>query len=120
VVGIVYQVALRRVWEPTGMQKAVDEILHSVIPLLTLMYWLIYAQDKDIQVRAVLSWMIYPVIYLIFVIVRGILSGFYPYPFLNIPEIGVVQTIINVFLILVFAILLFMLLYFLKKLVFTH
>ncbi|MDQ2864461.1 MAG: Pr6Pr family membrane protein, partial [Bacteroidota bacterium] len=30
-VGTVYQVVLRQVWQPTGMQLIVDELLHTII-----------------------------------------------------------------------------------------
>lgn len=32
VVGLVYQVLLRRLWSPTGLQWVADELLHSVVP----------------------------------------------------------------------------------------
>jgi hypothetical protein len=41
IVGIVYQVLLRHLWQPRGSQLVVDELLHSVIPLLTLLFWLL-------------------------------------------------------------------------------
>src|SRR5258705_6912967 len=40
IVGIVYNVILRSTWDPKGMQKIVDELLHSVIPVLFILFWL--------------------------------------------------------------------------------
>ena len=39
VVGLVYQIVLRPLWHPEGLQKIVDELLHAVVPLMVIMYW---------------------------------------------------------------------------------
>src|SRR5881398_3651902 len=41
-VGIVYQVLLRHIWEPTGLQLIVDELLHTINPLGVMLYWYLY------------------------------------------------------------------------------
>jgi hypothetical protein len=33
-------------------------------------------------------WLIYPFVYLLYLVVRGHFSGFYPYPFMDIGELG--------------------------------
>lgn len=38
IVGLVYQIALRGVWQPTGLQRIVDELLHTIIPLYVCIY----------------------------------------------------------------------------------
>ncbi|MEI7488593.1 MAG: Pr6Pr family membrane protein, partial [Chryseobacterium sp.] len=35
IVGATYQIILRGTWQPTGLQRIVDELLHSVMPVLT-------------------------------------------------------------------------------------
>jgi len=87
-VGIVYQVVLRGIWEPTGLQRIIDELLHTIIPVYFLAYWFQYANPRDIRLRPTLYWVVYPLLYFLFVIVRGHFSGFYPYPFLDVSEIG--------------------------------
>lgn len=87
-VGIVYQVILRATWEPTGLQRVIDELLHTIIPVYFLVYWFLYANPTDIKLKPTLYWLVYPLLYFFYVIVRGHFSGFYPYPFLNVTEIG--------------------------------
>ncbi|WP_437918489.1 Pr6Pr family membrane protein [Sphingobacterium sp. LRF_L2] len=99
VVGIVYQVALRSLWHPTGLQYLVDELLHTVIPLYTFIFWWIYVKKANVRKNAVLIWLIYPITYLGFVMTRGAISGFYPYYFLNLDKIGVLKTFVNLSLI---------------------
>ncbi|WP_298301060.1 Pr6Pr family membrane protein [Hydrotalea sp.] len=95
IVGLVYQIVLRPLWQPTGLQKPVDEMLHSVNPLLVILYWYLYEARRLVQYRQIAGWLIYPLLYLIVILIRGSLSGFYPYPFVNILQIGWQQTFIN-------------------------
>lgn len=101
VVGLVYQFVLRQIWQPEGMQRVVDELLHSIIPFLVLVYWIAFSKKEKVSFRAVALWLLYPVGYLFFVLIRGSFSNFYPYPFLNIPEIGIEKALVNIALIVV-------------------
>jgi hypothetical protein len=94
-VGIVYQIALRHLWQPAGMQLIVDELLHSMIPLLVIFYWYLYENKKAIRYGQIKSWLIYPLLYLGFTLIRGEFSGFYPYPFIDVSKIGWKQALMN-------------------------
>lgn len=101
IVGLVYQFFLRGIWEPKGAQMVVDEILHTIVPLYFLTYWYFFSTGKNIKFGEVILWLLYPVFYLGFALSRGLMSGFYPYPFINISEIGITQVLINSALIVV-------------------
>lgn len=96
IVGIVYQIALREVWKPTGLQLIVDELLHTIIPMYVLVFWCFNASRDELRLKPILYWLIYPVVFIIFILVRGHFSTYYPYPFLNVPEIGYGTTFLNV------------------------
>ncbi|WP_445735845.1 Pr6Pr family membrane protein [Mariniflexile sp.] len=115
IVGLVYQMALRGIWEPTGIQWLVDELLHSIIPLLFLIYWFIYGTKQNTNIRNVGIWLLYPIVYIVFVLVRGHFSSYYPYPFLNIPELGLGKVLPNVLLIFVFTLLVMLILVSIEK-----
>lgn len=95
VVGLVYQIALRHLWKPSGLQMIVDELLHTIIPSLAIIYWFLYEQKAELNWKMIPKFLLYPLFYLVFIIVRGQLSGFYPYPFINITVLGWSQTFIN-------------------------
>ena len=101
VVGIVYQVLLRSLWKPTGMQKIADELLHSIIPVLVLIYWFFQKRKGLLKYRDILKWLIYPLIYLICILLRGKVSNFYPYSFVNVRELGLQKVLINSFFLLI-------------------
>ena len=110
IVGLVYQVSLRQIWNPTGLQFVVDELLHTVIPIYMLIYWFIYSKTTELKTKSVLNWLLYPLIYVVFIVSRGYISNYYPYPFLNIPEIGLERSLFNIGIILGVSILMMILL----------
>lgn len=95
IVGLVYNTILRFIWEPTGLQKLVDEALHVVIPLLFLIYWLLFASKGSLKWIYSLQWLIYPFVYLLYALSIGAFSGFYTYPFINVTELGYSKVLLN-------------------------
>jgi hypothetical protein len=103
VVGLVYQLALRSVWDPQGWQRLADELLHSIIPAYFFIYWAGFVRKSDIEWGHIPRWLIYPSSYLVFILIRGSFSGFYPYYFVDMTQLTVGQAILNIsILILVF------------------
>lgn len=88
IVGLVYNIILRSQWDPKGLQLIVDNGLHTATPLLTLLYWFFYVSVKNIRWQQTLRWLIYPVLYLAYVLLRGSFSNFYPYFFINVSNLG--------------------------------
>jgi len=116
-VGLVYQFVLRQIWHPEGLQKIVDELLHSVIPILVLVFWYLYESNHSIKYSQILKWTIYPLIYLVYVLVRGSFSNFYPYPFVNVTTLGINNVLINSGTLVVIFILMSVLIVFIGKLI---
>jgi hypothetical protein len=104
IVGLVYQLILRGIWHPTGLQRLVDELLHSVMPLYFLVYWFMGLPAKAVHWRQQMSWLIYPLVYLIFILLRGAFADYYPYPFVDPTQLGYDRVLINCgLLLLVFS-----------------
>ncbi len=95
VVGAVYNSILRFLWAPQGMQQLVDELLHTAIPLLFIFYWIIFVRKDQLQWKNILNWLIYPLVYFIVIIVRGPFADYYPYPFVNVRELGYPTVFLN-------------------------
>src|SRR5262245_31920628 len=62
-------------------------LLHTVTPLLALLDWLLVGVEWP-RWRWAAVWLIYPVAYLLFVLVRGVIVHGYPYPFLDVTSLG--------------------------------
>jgi hypothetical protein len=95
VVGLVYQVALRSIWDPQGMARLTDELLHSLNPLLALLFWWLFEDKKAVEWKQLPYWLIYPFCYFVYTVIHGQVSGFYPYPFVDLNTISVGQLGIN-------------------------
>jgi len=96
IVGIVYNTVLRSIWDPKGLQKVVDELLHVGTPILFLLFWLFFVPKGSLRWKDSFPWMGFPFVYGVCVLLRGSQSGFYPYPFINLDQLGWNQTIIHI------------------------
>lgn len=94
-VGLAYNVLLRHLWQPEGWQWIADELLHDVMPLAFVLYWWLYVPKGVLQLRHVVLWMLYPVVYFSYVLLRGSYIGDYMYPFINVGNIGYVEAFTN-------------------------
>ncbi|HLK27526.1 MAG TPA: Pr6Pr family membrane protein [Puia sp.] len=109
VVGLVYNLILRKLWAPEGLQLIVDNILHSIVPLLYVIYWLVYIPKQKMQWSKAVSWLLYPALYFAWVLIFGFITRFYPYPFIDVNVLGYPKMFMHagilliVFLILGFA-----------------
>ena len=95
IVGIVYNVILRSIWDPQGMQKIVDELLHSVIPALFIISWLIYVPIEQLKWKNAFPWLIFPIIYMIYALIHGSITKWYPYPFVDVNKLGYNKALLN-------------------------
>jgi len=81
-VGIVYSVALRATWNPTGAQKVADIALHDATPLLWLALWLA-GRPLRLGWRDIGWALVPPAAYLFYALARGAVDGWYAYWFLD-------------------------------------
>ena len=82
VVGIVFAVLLRDV-DLGHLLPWVNTLLHYVMPVIVLLDWLYTPPGTAIGAKQMLQWQIFPLLYLVYIMVRGALVGWYPYPFLD-------------------------------------
>lgn len=100
VVGLVYHLVLSRIHNPQGLAKLADHGLHSFTPLVTLFYWVVFVSNKKINYLSIPYWLLYPALYFVYTIIHGAISQFYPYPFLDVSKIGLLQSFLNCLVVL--------------------
>ncbi len=98
-VGILFSLLLRGLVELSGSAKLADFILHDLSPILAVLFWLIFAPKGGLQGRHAWFWMLYPLGYFGYAVARGAVDNKYPYPFMNVAEIGWAKTATNAVLI---------------------
>jgi len=95
IVGLIYNLVLRQLWNPEGVRKLADELLHSVNPLLFIIYWSLFVPKHNLQWKNIWAWLIYPAAYCIYVLLRGSVTGLYPYPFMEVSNLGYNKVLFN-------------------------
>lgn len=86
VVGIVFSVLLRDV-DLGALLPWINVLLHYVMPVVVVADWLL---RPGLAPTAVRDWVLvpaFPLLYVVYVLLRGALVGWYPYPFLD-PRLG--------------------------------
>jgi hypothetical protein len=94
-VSIVYHVLLASLVSFTGLEAVIDEMLHTVVPVLYAIYWLGFAPKAGLRYRLVPFWLIYPLVYCGYALLRGEEDGIYPYPFLDVRAEGMITVAFN-------------------------
>ena len=95
VVFLTYHAVLAGLWQPQGLAWWANQGLHTAVPLATLGWWLAFA-PKDVTRRDLPYWLIFPAIYGIYALIRGGMTGFWPYPFLDADQLGMVRVSLNI------------------------
>ncbi len=100
VVAVVYAVALRGLWDPQGLQRIADVLLHNVMPVAYLTFWLAARRESLLRWHDAGVWLMAPALYLAWVLLRGVVVGRYPYPFVDVGRLGYAATAVNAGLLL--------------------
>src|SRR5579884_1011201 len=87
IVGIVYGNLLRD--EDLGtLLPWVNIVVHFVMPVAVVADWLYQPPKSTLGSRQLAAWLIYPLLFVVYTLIRGAIVGFYPYPFLNPAKVG--------------------------------
>ncbi|AVV41347.1 integral membrane regulator [Streptomyces sp. P3] len=88
---------------PTGRHLVAVHLLHTVTPLAAFLDWLLLTAPGRLRLRRAATWMLYPVLYLVFCLARAQLiapgaQGRYLYPFLDAEAHGYRHALANALL----------------------
>ncbi|GAB2752709.1 hypothetical protein GCM10027174_29870 [Salinifilum aidingensis] len=86
---------------PTAAMELSTWLLHTAVPVLAVLDWLLFDEHRRLRWRCGLLWLAYPVCYFVFALVRGALIDAevrYPYPFINVDMLGAAGVAQNVVL----------------------
>lgn len=81
-VGLVFNTLLRDV-DLGDLIPWVNLIVHFLIPIVALIDWILWPPRRVLPFRVTFIWMIFPAVYVVYSLVRGAITDFYPYPFFN-------------------------------------
>lgn len=84
VVAVVHWFLLRPILDLHGANWLADKLLHIVVPLLVVTGWLMCGPRNRFQWHDLVGFLIIPVAWLVYTLVRGAVTGWYPYPFIDV------------------------------------
>lgn len=66
----------------------VDFVVHKLMPVVVVLDWFLDPPRHRLPWWTVLAWLTYPAAWLTYTLVRGEIVDWYPYPFVDVSELG--------------------------------
>lgn len=66
----------------------VNMVFHQLMPVVMLVDWLLFPPKFKFSFRQTILWLAFPLLYLAYTLIRGPIVQWYPYPFLDPPQVG--------------------------------
>lgn len=95
-VGVVYYLLLVGVSGREGWSLFFEHLLHAATPPLFVLDWLAFVNKQAVDWRVGLRSLAYPLLYIAWTLARGAATGWYPYPFLDVGDLGYAHVLANV------------------------
>jgi hypothetical protein len=100
ITGLVYETILAPLVHPEGWALAATIGFHYISPWATLVGWLVFGPRPRMGWRVMALTFIWPLLWLVYTFVHGAVTGWYPYPFLDVTTIGFADSVRNSALVL--------------------
>jgi hypothetical protein len=95
IVGIVYLALLHGVSGAQGLRLVMELALHYVTPPLYVLDWILFVPKRNLDWRVGLASLGYPIAYAIWTLVHGAATGWYPYAFVDVGDLGLARAAVN-------------------------
>lgn len=78
-----------------GWAAVWNVLLHTVVPVMAVVGWLLIGPRRIVSRRVAWLSVIFPVCYLAFTLIRGAIVHWYPYPFIDVTQLGYGRAALN-------------------------
>ena len=95
VVGVVHFLFLRPLLDLHGADLLADKLLHVAVPVLGVLGWLLFGPRGRAGWSDLPAFLVIPVVWLGYTLVRGEVVSWYPYPFIDVNEHGYGVVLLN-------------------------
>ena len=72
-----------------------NELVHTVVPVMAVIGWLMLGPRGLVSRRVVWLSLIFPACWLVFTLIRGAIAHWYPYPFIDVTQLGYGRAAVN-------------------------
>ncbi|WP_158602825.1 Pr6Pr family membrane protein [Jiangella rhizosphaerae] len=95
VTGVVYATLLAPIVDLDGIAMATNVGFHYISPVMAVAGWLAFGPWPRFDARTVALSLVWPVAWLVYTLIRGEVVDWYPYPFIDVIELGYGRTLLN-------------------------
>lgn len=92
VVGLTYHFLLSHVWDPQGWLFVSNGLLHYVMPIAFVLDWLVFTPKGRLRWLDAVKWLSFPLAYIVWTLIHGYASDWWPYWFVDVPALGLAKT----------------------------
>ena len=95
VTGIVYHVAIRAFLELDRWALVADHLLHTVVPVLAIVGWILYGPRRLTSPRVAWLTVLFPLVWFTFTLTRGAIIDWPPYTLIDVNHLGYFKVAVN-------------------------
>lgn len=96
VTGVVYSTVLAKVHEPHGWQETFSNTaFHYFVPIMMALGWLLLGPRPRIEPKTIARVICWPFGWIVYILIYGRITKWYPYPFLDVATHGYARVIGN-------------------------
>ncbi|HVW40151.1 MAG TPA: Pr6Pr family membrane protein [Amycolatopsis sp.] len=103
ITGVVYAVVLAPQVQVTGAALVADVGFHYIAPWAAILAWLLFGPRPRMSWGAVGAAFIWPALWLVYIFTQGAFTHWYPYPFLDVTDLGFTAALRNAILVVLVA-----------------
>ena len=92
---LIYATVLQGQWHPQGLPLLADRLLHYVVPVLYVAWWLALLPHGSLQWSDAVRWLAFPGLFAAWTLLRGAVVHEYPYPFMDVTQLGYPQVLLH-------------------------
>ena len=96
---VIYAILLEGTYEQSTLDVIGNVCLHYLNPIAVIAYYVYFRKLYQFEMWDMLFWFAFPVLYLLFLVLHGIITGDYLYSFFQVSDVGV-QGLISMIVIL--------------------
>ncbi len=95
IVGVIFHLALLPYLSSEPAQRSAEIALHYVAPVAFVIDWLAFTPHGRLRWRHAVEWLAYPILYAVWTLGHGWVTGYWPYPFVDGARLGTAGVLAN-------------------------
>ena len=93
---VFFAILLSPTYHPTGFAAFTNLIVHYLTPIAFIVDWALTEVNEKYQWKLLLYWALYPLCYLVFALIHGVITTDFIYPFFDLNSLGLVNYVLMV------------------------